>query len=30
MDILIYALETLERAPAFETPEPYVPERRAA
>ena len=30
MDILIYALETTERAPAFEAPAPYAPERRAA
>ncbi len=30
MDILIYALETDERAAAFEAPVPYTPERQAA
>ena len=31
MDILLYALETNDRAPAFEAaPVPYTPERQAA
>ena len=30
MDILIYALETDDRAPAFEAPVPFTPERQAA
>ncbi len=30
MDILLYALETDPRAPAFEAAVPFTPERRAA
>ena len=30
MDILLYALETDERAPAFDAPLPFTPERQAA